>query len=214
MSDSSEAVLHGFVDPTLASELPDLRLRYRVVAARAGRSPRAVKQRLANLSDRFGGRQALVFRNRPLPFAYRVLFRHIGLDPDQRLTPLEAIVHERLLRGGFVSGGLPADALTIAMVETSVALVAFDAAATLGRLGIRISHEGEELAGRALPLEQGTLVIADERRPLAELFGEPAKGAEVGRRTEQMILAAIAVAGVSEPSVEEALWLAAEVLEG
>ncbi len=212
MSSGAAEVAQGRVEPAIASEFPELRLRYVEVEGGSGRSPRSVKRRLVALSDRFGGRQALVFRNRPLPFAYRVFFRHIGIDPDEQPTPLEAIVRDRLLHGGFLSRGLLDDALAIAMIETSVALVAFDAAAVEGQLGLRLAHEGERLAGSGFGLREGSLVIADDARPLAQLFGDVAEDCRVGRRTERTLIAAIAVAGVSEPAVEEALWIAADVL--
>ena len=45
-------------------------------------------------------------------------------------------------------------------------------------------------------LPQGTLVIADERRPLAMLFGATAEGRGVQPGTERIVLAAIQVNGV------------------
>ena len=81
-------------------------------------------------------------RERPIPWAYRVFFRQIGLDPDRTRTPVEQLALERLHDGAFKSRGLPDDALTIAIVETGVALRAFDAdqarrAALHPRLGAR-----------------------------------------------------------------------------
>ena len=90
-------------------------------------SPEPVRQRLRDLSDRFYGSHAIQMREQPIPWAYRVFFRQIGLDPDRNRTPVEQLAFDRLHDGGFKSRGLPADALTIAMVETGVALRAFDA---------------------------------------------------------------------------------------
>ena len=44
-------------------------------------------------------------RSRPVPHAYRVFFRHIGLDPDATRTPVEAAAMDRLLRGRYDAGG-------------------------------------------------------------------------------------------------------------
>lgn len=211
-SDSQLEIVPGYVDAAVGSEFPELRLRTSTVPGGSGRSSRAIKRRLATLSDRFGGRQALVFRNRPLPFAYRVFFRHIGIDPDERPTPLEEIVRGRLFHGGFVSRGMPDDALTIAMLETSVVLTAFDASEISGRLGVRQSNAGETIGEGGHGLEEGTLVLADELRPIAELFGARDERCEADRRTKMTTLVAIAVAGVSEPAVEEALWIASDCL--
>ncbi len=104
-------------------------------------------------------------RERPIPWAYRVFYRQIGLDPDRTRTPIEQLALDRLYDGAFKSCGLPEDALTVAIVETGVALRAFDADRLSGRLCIRDSAPGESLPGRPGELAQGTLTIADEQRP-------------------------------------------------
>ena len=74
-------------------------------------------------------------RQEPVPWAYRVFFRHVGIDPDERRTPIEEIALERLQHGGFESRGLVDDALLIATLETGVPVVAFDAAASTASSG-------------------------------------------------------------------------------
>ena len=93
-----------------------------------------------------------------------------------------------------------------------MALRAFDAGRAEGRLGIRLSEPGEGLEGRPGELPQGTLVIADEARPLGLLFGAIAAGRGVRPRTTRTILTAVQVKGVPDIAVEEAIWLAADVL--
>jgi DNA/RNA-binding domain of Phe-tRNA-synthetase-like protein len=202
----------GWIGPELREELPGLALRYLLVARGSGRTPRSVKERLAQMSNRFSGPQAVNLRHRPIPWAYRVFFRHIGLDPDEQPTPVEAVALERIKRGGFVSQNLLDDALTIAIIESGVALRAFDADRAEGRLGIRQTEPGEELEGRPGALPTGTLVIADEARPLALLFGATSAGRGVDPRTKRTLLCAVQVKGVPDIAVEEAIWLAADVL--
>jgi DNA/RNA-binding domain of Phe-tRNA-synthetase-like protein len=204
----------GTIAPELREEFPGLALLYTTVERGAGRSTPAVKERLKMLSSRFGGAQAINLRHQPIPWAYRVFFRHIGLDPDEQPTPIEAYVLERMRAGGFKSENLLDDALTIAIVESGVALRAFDADKVEGRLGVRPSRAGEALEGRPAELPVGTLVIADEARPLALLFGALAAGRGVHPRTKRTMLVAIQVKGVPDIAVEEALWLAAGVMEG
>src|SRR5215207_471548 len=79
----------GWVEPSLAEEFPGLSILITTLDVGPGRSPAALKQRLQALSNRFGGPQAVILRQRPIPSAYRVFFRHIGLDPDQTRTPIE-----------------------------------------------------------------------------------------------------------------------------
>jgi DNA/RNA-binding domain of Phe-tRNA-synthetase-like protein len=206
------AIEDGWVAPELRQEFPGLALRYVVVERGSGRSPRELKQRLGLLSDRFTGGEAINLRHRPIPWAYRVFFRHIGLDPDRTRTPVEQLALERMQHGGFRSRSVLDDALTIAIVESGVALRAFDADRVEGGLGIRGSAPGEGLEGRPGELPPGTLVVADEVRPVALLFAALASGRGVRRRTRRTTLAAIAVDGVPEVAVEEALWLCTDAM--
>jgi len=202
----------GWVASELREEFPGLALRYLSVDGGSGRAPRHVKSRLQELSNRFSGPQAINLRHQPIPWAYRVFYRHIGLDPDEQPTPVEAVALERMKRGGFISRSLLDDALTSAIIKSRVALRAFDAGRSEGRLGIRPTEPGEGLEGRPGELPPGTLVIADETRPLGLLFGATAAGRGVQPRTARMLLAAVQVKGVPEIAVEEAIWLAADVL--
>ncbi len=204
----------GWVAPELRLEFPGLGLVLTTVARGSGRSTRELKRRLQALSNRVSGGQVVNLRHQPIPWAYRVFFRHIGLDPDVQRTPVEALALERMKHGGFASRSLLDDALTIAVFESGVPVRAFDADRLEGELGIRPSAPGEALEGRPGELPSGTLVIADAARPVALLFGAVASGRGVRPRTSRTTLVAIRVGGVPEIAVEEALWLAATILRG
>jgi DNA/RNA-binding domain of Phe-tRNA-synthetase-like protein len=203
----------GWVEPALADEFPGLSLLATTLEIGSGRSPAALKERLRTLSDRFGGAQAVMLRQRPIPWAYRVFFRHIGLDPDQTPTPIEQLGLDRMKHGRFRSQNRLDDALTIAMVEVGVAIQAFDADRVEGPLGLRLSVEGERFEGRHSALPTGTIVIADERRALAVLFDRIAEGRGVQRGTERTTLVAIGVKGVPTVALEEGLWVAGSSLQ-
>ena len=203
----------GWVAPHVAAEFPGLGIAWIEADCRPGKSPEPVRRRLRDLSDRFFGAHAIHMRERPIPWAYRVFFRQIGLDPDRTRTPVEQLALDRLHDGAFRSRGLPADALTIAIVETGVALRAFDADRLEGRLCIRDSAPGESLAGRPGELPQGTLTIADERAPVGLMFGETAEGRGVDDGTRRVAIVAVQVNGVPQMAVDEALWMAAATLE-
>ena len=202
----------GWVAPHLSDEFPGLGVAWIEVDVNPGKSPEPVRHRLRGLSDRFYGSQAIHMRERPIPWAYRVFYRQIGLDPDRNRTPVEQLAMERLHDGAFVSRGLPGDALTIATVETGVALRAFDAERLRGRLCIRDSAPGESLPGRPGELVQGTLTIADERGPVALLFGDTGEGYDVDRDSRRVSIAAVQVKGVPQIAVDEALWMVAASL--
>lgn len=210
----------GWCAREVEQELPGLRLLItEAQVARTGpltgESPRDIKWRLRELSNRYRGPVAVGVRREPIPAAYRIFFRHIGLDPDVVRTPIEAAVLERMLRGGFLSGGLLEDVLLIALVDTGVAVWALDAQSVDGPLGIRASGEGERLgrSSDAPALPAGRLVVADASAPLAILFGELAPGHEPETGTPRLALFAVQVAGVPDLYVEEALWSCRSALE-
>jgi DNA/RNA-binding domain of Phe-tRNA-synthetase-like protein len=204
----------GWVDAELAAEFPELRLWTATAPARQGRSTPGVKERLRALSNRFSGARAVQLRADPIPHAYRVFFRHIGLDPDTERTPVEAAVVDRLFHGGFRSRGLIEDALLLAVAETGVPVWALDDATLSGELGIRAAQDGERLGHSeyAHDLVPGRLVVADGARPVAALFGATAPEHEPGAATERLRLYTVQPPGVPTIYVEESFWLVAEAL--
>jgi DNA/RNA-binding domain of Phe-tRNA-synthetase-like protein len=199
----------GWIDAELAAEFPDLALYQVSIEARSGRSPAVVKHRLREMSNRFTGPKAVQIRQQAVPWAYRVFFRQIGIDPDDRRTPVEAAALERMRAGAFQSTNLLDDALLIATVETGVPVLAFDRDRVQGEVGLRLALPGEQ-AGHSL--RGGEIVAADETRPLSVLFGLCDPDCGVTLATERMLLAAVQVKGVPDVSVEEALWTVTETL--
>jgi len=207
------SAVQGWVAPHIAAEFPGLGIAWTEVESRRSHSPEPVRRRLRDLSDRFYGSHAIHMRERPIPWAYRVFFRQIGLDPDRTRTPIEQLALDRLHDGAFTPQGMPADAITIATVETGVALCAFDATRIEGDLCIRDSAPGESLPGRPGKLAQGTLTIADQSRPLALLFGGTDRKEPVEAGATRIVLVAIQVKGVPQAAVDEALWIASAAID-
>jgi DNA/RNA-binding domain of Phe-tRNA-synthetase-like protein len=207
-----ELDLHdGWVEPRLADEFPELGLVHAPIEARPRSSPGEVKRRLSAMADRYTGGKVIHMRQDHVPWAYRVFSRQVGIDPDRDRTPVEAIALERLKRGGLSSQNLLDDALTIAIAETGVPLIALDGDRVNRDLGLRLARSGERL-GAVRPLSDGQIVVADGNRPVAVVLGDVAEDAGVTPETERMVLCALSVKGVPRISVEEALWIAAEVL--
>jgi DNA/RNA-binding domain of Phe-tRNA-synthetase-like protein len=207
----------GWVATAVRDEFPELRLLTAAVEADVGRSPRALRARLKVMSDRFHGAHAIAMRRDPVPHAYRVFFRHIGLDPDATRTPIEAAAVDRLMHGGFQSRSRLDDALLIALVETGVPIWALDDARLDGPLGIAVARAGERLGRHdalADDLPEGRLVVADAAGPVAVLFGALAAGHGVTRETDRIRLFSVQVAGVPAIHVEEAMWACASALVG
>jgi DNA/RNA-binding domain of Phe-tRNA-synthetase-like protein len=205
----------GRVDADLQAEFPGLRLWWASHEVATTRTPRGLRERLAHLSGRVHGAQAVRLRTDPVPHAYRVFFRHVGLDPDTHRVPAEAAVVDRLLHGGFRSRGLVEDALLLATAETGVPLWALDEAAITGPLTLRPADAGERL-GRgeyASDLATGTLVVADDAGPVAELFSDPVVPHAPGRATTAVRIFSVQVPGVPSVHVEEAFWQAGQALD-
>ena len=204
-------LVEGWVEAELAEEFPELSLVHTRVDVRPSRSPREVRQRLRMLADRYTGGKVVHMRQDPVPWAYRVFSRQVGIDPDHDRTPVEAVALRRLKQGGLHSENLVDDALTIAIAETGVPLIALDADRVGGELGLRLAREGERL-GPVRPLSQRQLVVADRQRPVAVVLGEVGADTGVTPETQQIVLCALGVKGVPRISLEEALWSAAETL--
>ena len=109
-------------------------------------SPADIERRLHDLSNRFRGANAVAARREPVPSAYRVFFRQIGLDPEVVRTPLEAALLQRMFKGGFLARGLLADVLLIGLLDTGVPVWALDASDAAGRA--RDPHERRGRAAR------------------------------------------------------------------
>jgi DNA/RNA-binding domain of Phe-tRNA-synthetase-like protein len=190
----------GFVDPLVVAEFPGLRLRWVTVPARPGPSPAALRTQLRDLSNRYRGGGVVTMRTKPIPQAFRAFFRQIGLDPDVRRIPAEEVAVARLVQGGFVSVNLVADACLVALIETGVPVWALDAdRIDDAGLGIRVA------AG-------GSLTVGDGAATCCALFEDPLPECAVASRTRRVALFAVAVDGVPEIHVEEALWCAVELL--
>ncbi len=202
----------GWVAFDLAQEFPSLALWLMRVQARSGRSPEPVRRRLRRLSDRITGGHVIHMRQDAVPWAYRVFWRQVGIDPDTDRTPVEQIALDRLKWGGMRSRNLLDDALLIATCETGVPVIALDADKVGKALGLRLTGDDERLGGTGRSLSSRQIVVADEDRCLAVLSGEVSEDHGVRPATRSMVLCALQVKGVPEISVEEALWTASDTL--
>lgn len=203
----------GWIDLELGEEFPGLGLVLTRTETTGFRSPGVVRDRLRQLAGRITGGHVIHMRQDHVPWAYRVFWRQVGLDPDTERTPVEGIALERLRSGGLRSRNLLDDAITIATLETGVPLLALDADRVGSAIGLRLSAEDELLGGSGRPLSARQIVVADESRALAILSGEVSEDHGVTPGTRRVVLAALEVDGVPRISVEEALWTVAEMLE-
>ncbi len=205
----------GFVEPAVAREFPGLRLDWVTTATRPGPRPPALVKRLAALSNRYRGATVVTMRTKPIPQAFRVFFRQIGLDPDITRIPSEDAAVGRLLHGGFRSTGLIADACLVSLIETGVAVRALDADLVApGGLGIRTATAEDLRIGdeAAPPVSVGSLAVADSTSLHAPLFAPPPSGHQVTDRSTRAALYSVGVPGVPAIHLEEALWMCVELL--
>jgi hypothetical protein len=211
VSGGDPALEEGWVGRELALEFPELRLVSVVAPAPGRRTPSAQRERLALLADRFHGARALTLRREPVPHAYRVFFRQVGLDPDAQRTPVEAAALDRLVHGGFASRGALEDALLVAVVETGVPVWALDAdVVDEGGPGIRAATDTDRERGASV--SPGSLAVADRFTVHAPLFGDPFPGHAAGPSTRRLVLFTLGVDGVPAIHIEECLWTCLEWL--
>jgi DNA/RNA-binding domain of Phe-tRNA-synthetase-like protein len=210
----------GWISNEVELELPGVRLLHCETAvgragALTGDSPADIEARLRELSNSVRGARAVGIRREPVPAAYRVFFRQVGMDPDAQRTPIEAAVVERMVRGGFATAGMLEDIRLIAMLDTGVPVWALDSAGLEGPLGIRVSRDGEALGASKDPplLPEGRLVVADSNGAVAVLFGDLAPACEPRARTRRVTLFAVQVPGVPALYAEEALWSCVNALQ-
>ncbi len=191
----------GIVEPEVAAELPGLTVWELTVAAdlQRGRDP-GVRDRLRELAGRFTGAVVIEARQDEIVHAYRVAFRHVGVDPDIDRTPYEAALVERLRLGGFPSKDVLTDALLLALLDTKVGVVAFDDAMLTGPM--RVTTAGEP----------ARIVLADDARPLTPLFGEALDELAPTTDTGALRLVAATPAGVPAISAWEALDRVAQLV--
>jgi DNA/RNA-binding domain of Phe-tRNA-synthetase-like protein len=196
----------GWVDHVVAREFPQLRMRYTVIDAGPVKSPIELQDRLLDISGRFRGQKAMQLPSKPIPSAYRVFLRQVGLDPESHPSPIEAVSRDRVLRGTFISRNRLLDALLIATIESQIAIAVVDADTIELPLGIR-----QVRADDITDLPVGTLVIADAERVVAELLGQPEPGHQVHLATTRTAVASIGVAGIADWMLDDALWRVADI---
>jgi DNA/RNA-binding domain of Phe-tRNA-synthetase-like protein len=160
--------------------------------------------------DRLTGADAIGTRSESTPWAYRVLARRLGIDPDAAENPVEtAALHRAHPAAG---GSLPQDAQLIAVAETGVPVLAFDADRLDGELWLRRAAPGERVgAGSGQAIAPGRPVLADRTRVVAVPFGPADAATTIGPETERMTFVALQVKGVPDVGVEEALWTVVEI---
>jgi DNA/RNA-binding domain of Phe-tRNA-synthetase-like protein len=204
----------GWIAPEIAAEFPDLELVQLTVAVGSGRTSPSVRERLRYLSQRMNGAEAVAFRTRPIPHAYRVLFRHLGMDPDEQRPPGEAVVVQRLVKGQYKAQNRLDDAITVAVAETGVPVWGLDEERLDGPLGLRAAQPCDTLGEGELvdELPAGRLVVADGRQAVGVLFGSLAPSHVVTKQTETTRLFAVRAPGVPAIHLDEALHIAVECL--
>lgn len=189
----------GAIDPRVEADLPGLALwELTTPAGLHRRRDPDVRDRLRELASRITGAVVIEARQDEIVHAYRVAFRHTGLDPDVDRTPYEAALVERLRHGGFPSRDVVTDALLLALLDTKVALLACDDAALRGPLRVT--------------LDDGAIVLADEARTVAPLWGAPGPDLLPAPDTAAVRLAAVTPGGVPAVAAWEALDRVADLL--
>lgn len=180
--------MRGSVDPLVEAEFPGLTLTYEVVDVVRRKSPREVRDSLDRLAPRINGATAVTLRTSPIVLAYRTFYRQIGLDPDLTPPPAEQAVLDRIYHGGFRPQDSILDAITLAAIETGVSVWALDL------------HQLAEPLPLHLGSAEGNALRINTSAPIAVTMVQPT--------TQRAVFYSLAVPGVPQLSVDEALWIA------
>lgn len=195
--DDGIGVMKMGVSDAVRADFPRLQLWVAWVAVPAGhRSTPTLRGHLAEVDDRVRGLPTGGLRMDKVASAYRGFARQIGLDPDADRNPLERLALERLQLGRMPTYGPLLDAMSVAMLETSVPMWTIKGDAASGWL--RVDTD-----------EQGVLVVADDKRTLAPLMATPEKALFPTLRRREMstaIVYALQVGKVPSSTLEEAFW--------
>ena len=209
----------GWVDAELAEEFPDLAsVDARAWTRGSGRSAAtSCASACACMASRITGGHVIHMRQDPVPWAYRVFWRQVGIDPDTDRTPVEQIALDRLQARAACE---PEPAGRRDHDRHAGDRRARDRvrrrAGGRGELGLR-AHRRRRAAGRIGPpaVEPPD---RDRRRATTRWRSLVRRGGRGARRHADRPRAwcsrSIQVKGVPLISVEEALWTVVEIAHG
>ena len=200
-------LIRGDVAAEVAAEFPGLEVVSTDVALRSAKTPLGLAAELAAAADRIDGAGAAHASIGTVPAATRALLRQLGMDPERVPCTVDAVIRRRLMEGGFRPSGVVTDALTLTVLELGIPLVALDASAVEGPVGIARAASG------SARWSEGDLILEDQAQPVARLFAEPFPEFLPDRRTTTVRIVAIAVPGVEPEFAELALQRAQDLLE-
>ena len=141
--------------PHIAAEFPGLGIAWIEVDGRPGKSPERGAPPAARPLRPLLRPHAIHMRERPIPWAYRVFFRQIGLDPDRTRTPVEQLALDRLHDGAFKQPRPARRRADDRDRRDRGRAARLRRRPARGRLCIRDSAPGESLAGRPGELARG-----------------------------------------------------------
>jgi len=200
-------LIRGEVASEVAAEFPGLEVVSTVGALRSTKTPTGLAAELAAAADRIDGAGAAHAAIGTVPAATRALLRQLGMDPERVPCTVDAVIRRRLMEGGFRPAGVVADALTLAVLELGIPLVALDGSAVEGAVGIARAKGGSS------QWSEGNLLLEDQVRPVARLFAEPFADLLPDRRATTVRVVAVAVPGVESEFAALALERVHDLLE-
>lgn len=205
----------GTISLEVSEEFPALELLYVATGGGNTRSPREIRNRMKEASDRVRVAGAPALRQARVPSAYRAFYRQLGTDPDVVLSPIDVVLRERLRAGRFRTRGRVRDAMLLASVETHVPMWAMSADELVADIGVRATEGGETLAtgDGEQELPAGQLVVADAVAPRAALLEPVPEPVAVTKDTRHTVVYCLVVADVPRLVVHEALHLCEVALE-
>ena len=169
----------GWIEPELAEEFPELHLTYTPVGVGVRAEPAGPQAAAAATSPiATPAPRSCRCASRRCPGPTACSRARSASTPTRSARRPSASASSGCCTAASRAATCLDDALTIAVAETSVPVIALDGDRCGAELGLRLARSGERLDARRL-LSERQIVVADRERPLAMVLGDISEDAGV-----------------------------------
>ncbi len=149
--------------------------------------------------------------------AYRGLFRDFGVDWHSRRPSVDALLRRIALKKGLYKVNTLVDAYNLAVIESKIALGAFDKDKFILPIELRFAEENEEivLLGEKRPtrIRQGELVYTDQVRVITlDMNYRDCDATKISKGTKNILLFADGAPGINITEVKKGLELGCKLI--
>ncbi|MDY6932034.1 MAG: phenylalanine--tRNA ligase beta subunit-related protein [Halobacteriota archaeon] len=156
-------------------------------------------------------------RDIPIFRAYRDFFWKIGIDPTKNRPASEALIRRILQNKPIPKINTLVDSYNLASIKSCIGLAAFDEDTICEEMVLRFSMQDEKFHGigmkKPMILKGGEIVISDEEKLIAVYPHRDSDETKVTLKTENLLLLACGVPGISDKVLIGAMDTAIEYID-